>query len=70
AKLLGLGLPIIAATGMLSGWVLSGPISFMLGTGTVGIAGVVKAGGDALAAKRSAESHPFYFLWEAQRHRR
>jgi hypothetical protein len=67
AKVLGIGLPAVAATGALMGSILGVPLGILMPMLVGAGARSLQAAADHEEDKARAVAHPFYFLWLAQR---
>ena len=67
AKILYLGYPLVSGLSILTGAILSAPITALIGLGVAGTIGTVKRYADDQEIKERAKGHPFYFLWKVKR---
>lgn len=67
AGIIGLGVPIIAGTGILTGSILGVPISYLLAAAAGGAISSLGAFATSEEAKAKAKGHPGYFLWSAKK---
>lgn len=67
AGIMGLGVPLVAGTGVLIGNVLGVPAHVLLGGAIAGALSGVSSLADSVQTSNRAKGHPGYFLWKANK---